>query len=59
MFRRHKQANTTNLEHLCTDQMYSCGDWIKSNPLPDGKSNWGTFSKLWQDNQAIMRSVLG
>lgn len=40
-------------------QMYSCGDWIKSNPLPDGKSNWGTFSKLWQDNQAIMRSVLG
>ena len=40
-------------------QMYSCGDWIKSNPLPDGKSNWGTFSKLWQDNQSIMRSVLG
>lgn len=40
-------------------QLYSCGDWIKSNPLPDGKSNWGTFSKLWQDNQSIMRSVLG
>lgn len=43
----------------CDDfYLYSCGDWIKSNPLPDGKSNWGTFSKLWQDNQAIMRSVL-
>lgn len=40
-------------------KMYSCGDWIKSNPLPDGKSNWGTFSKLWQDNQSIMRAVLG
>lgn len=44
----------------CDDfYMFSCGDWIKSHPLPDGKSNWGTFSKLWQDNQSIMRSVLG
>lgn len=39
--------------------MYACGEWIKSNPLPDGKSNWGTFGKLWQDNQSIMRAVLG
>lgn len=38
--------------------LYSCGDWIKQNPLPDGKINWGAFNKLWQDNQAIMRSVL-
>lgn len=38
---------------------YACGEWIKTNPLPDGKANWGAFNKLWQDNQAIMRSVLG
>lgn len=45
-------------KHLINIKMFSCGDWIKSNPLPDGKANWGAFTKLWQDNQAIMRSVL-
>lgn len=38
---------------------YSCGGWIKSNPLPDGKSIWGSFNKLWQENQLVMKNVLG
>lgn len=37
---------------------YACGGWIKSNPIPEGKSIWGTFGKLWQENQLVMRNVL-
>ncbi|XP_069775199.1 endothelin-converting enzyme 1 isoform X2 [Narcine bancroftii] len=37
---------------------YACGGWIKSNSLPDGKSRWGTFNKLWDHNQAIMKHLL-
>ncbi|GIY92266.1 endothelin-converting enzyme homolog [Caerostris extrusa] len=44
----------------CKDfYQYSCGGWIRANPLPDGKSIWGTFGKLWQENQIIMKNVLG
>ncbi|GIY38903.1 endothelin-converting enzyme homolog [Caerostris darwini] len=43
----------------CKDfYQYSCGGWIRANPLPDGKSIWGTFGKLWQENQIIMKNVL-
>ncbi|XP_075540860.1 M13 family metallopeptidase neprilysin 3 isoform X2 [Dermacentor variabilis] len=43
----------------CEDfYQYSCGGWIKANPLPDGKSIWGTFGKLWQENQLVMKNVL-
>ncbi|XP_022241235.1 endothelin-converting enzyme homolog isoform X2 [Limulus polyphemus] len=43
----------------CDDfYQYSCGGWIKSNPLPDGKSIWGTFGKLWQENQLVIKNVL-
>lgn len=37
---------------------YSCGGWIKANPIPEGKSTWSTFNKLWQENQVIMKNVL-
>ncbi|GLV38283.1 Neprilysin 3 [Carabus blaptoides fortunei] len=37
---------------------YSCNGWIKNNPLPDGKSMWGTFGKLEQQNQLIIKHVL-
>lgn len=43
----------------CTDfYQYACGGWIRSNPLPDDKSIWGTFGKLWQENQIVMKNVL-
>lgn len=38
---------------------YACGGWVETNPLPDGKSIWGAFGKLWQENQLVMKNVLG
>ncbi|XP_044589355.1 endothelin-converting enzyme homolog [Cotesia glomerata] len=37
---------------------YACGGWIKKNPIPDGKSMWGTFGKLEQDNQLVVKIAL-
>ncbi|XP_011301626.1 endothelin-converting enzyme 1 isoform X2 [Fopius arisanus] len=37
---------------------YACGGWIKKNPIPDGKSMWGTFGKLEQENQLVVKNVL-
>ncbi|XP_068141142.1 neprilysin-3 isoform X1 [Drosophila tropicalis] len=37
---------------------YACNQWIKKNPIPEGKSTWGTFGKLEQSNQLIIRNVL-
>ncbi|TDG39456.1 hypothetical protein AWZ03_014122 [Drosophila navojoa] len=37
---------------------YACNQWIKNNPIPEGKSTWGTFGKLEQMNQLIIRNVL-
>ncbi|KAG3255491.1 endothelin-converting enzyme 1-like [Ictidomys tridecemlineatus] len=37
---------------------YACGGCIKANPVPDGHSHWGTFSNLWEHNQAIIKYLL-
>ncbi|KAK1129755.1 hypothetical protein K0M31_019467 [Melipona bicolor] len=38
---------------------YACGGWIKKNPIPEGNSMWGTFDKFEQDNQLVIKNVLG
>ncbi|XP_055373792.1 neprilysin-3 isoform X2 [Condylostylus longicornis] len=37
---------------------FSCNQWIAKNPLPDGKSIWGTFGKLEQQNQIVIKNYL-
>ncbi|XP_074260727.1 endothelin-converting enzyme 2 isoform X3 [Saimiri boliviensis] len=43
----------------CEDfYQFSCGGWIRRNPLPDGHSRWNTFNSLWDQNQAILKHLL-
>ncbi|XP_053987087.1 endothelin-converting enzyme homolog isoform X3 [Hylaeus volcanicus] len=37
---------------------YACGGWIKKNPIPDGNSMWGTFDKLKQENELVLKNIL-
>src|SRR6202165_2831218 len=44
----------------CVDfYAYSCGGWIKKNPIPPDQANWGTYGKLEDDNRAQLRTILG
>lgn len=37
---------------------FACNNWIRKNPIPDGKSLWGTFGKLEQQNHLVVKNVL-
>jgi endothelin-converting enzyme/putative endopeptidase len=43
----------------CTDFFaYSCGGWIKKNPIPPDQSSWDTYSKMQDENLVQLRSIL-
>jgi putative endopeptidase len=43
----------------CTDFFtYSCGGWLKKNPIPPDKTSWGLSSKLADDNRILLREIL-
>jgi putative endopeptidase len=43
----------------CVDfYTYSCGGWVKKNPIPPDQSSWGTYGKLEDDNRAQLRTIL-
>jgi len=43
----------------CADfYTYSCGGWMKKNPIPPDQSSWGTYSKLEDEDRAQLRSIL-
>jgi len=43
----------------CTDFFtYACGTWIKNNPIPPDQTSWSVYSKLEDDNKAILREIL-
>src|SRR6202171_718458 len=43
----------------CVDfYAYSCGGWIKKNPIPPDQASWGTYGKLEDDNRAQLRRIL-
>ena len=37
---------------------YSCGGWIKSNPIPPDQSSWDTYSKMQDENLGRLRGIL-
>ena len=37
---------------------YSCGGWIKKNPIPADQSSWDTYSKMQDENEARLRGIL-
>src|ERR1022692_1488761 len=43
----------------CTDFFtYSCGTWIKQNPIPPDQTSWSVYSRLQDDNKAILHEIL-
>lgn len=37
---------------------YSCGGWIKNNPIPPDQSSWSLYSKMEDENRARLRDIL-
>ena len=37
---------------------YSCGTWIKDNPIPADQSRWDVYSKLTYENQLFLWGLL-
>ena len=37
---------------------YSCGNWIKNNPIPPDQSSWDTYSKMQDENFGQLRGIL-
>jgi endothelin-converting enzyme/putative endopeptidase len=43
----------------CNDfYQYSCGLWIKNNPIPSDQASWGRFQELAQRNRDILHRIL-
>jgi endothelin-converting enzyme/putative endopeptidase len=43
----------------CVDfYKYSCGGWIKKNPIPGDQARWDVYGKLAQDNQRFLWGIL-
>ena len=43
----------------CADfYQYTCGGWMKANPIPADQASWDVFRKLSQDNQRYLWGIL-
>jgi len=43
----------------CADfYAYSCGGWIKNNPIPPDQSRWDVYSKMEDANKILLRQIL-
>jgi endothelin-converting enzyme/putative endopeptidase len=43
----------------CADfYTYSCGGWMKANPIPADQASWSVYSRLQEQNRANVRQIL-
>ena len=43
----------------CTNfYQYSCGEWMKKNPIPPDQARWNVYAKLQQDNLRFLWGIL-
>jgi putative endopeptidase len=43
----------------CIDfYQYTCGGWMKNNPIPSDQPRWSVYGKLTQDNQRFLWGIL-
>ena len=43
----------------CNDfYKFSCGGWMKNNPIPADQASWSVYAKLGQDNQQFLWGIL-
>jgi endothelin-converting enzyme/putative endopeptidase len=43
----------------CVDfYQFSCGGWMKNNPIPSDQARWSVYGKLYQDNQQFLWGIL-
>src|SRR5215471_9259282 len=43
----------------CVDlYKFSCGGWIKKNPLPPDQASWGVYGKLQEENRELLHEIL-
>jgi putative endopeptidase len=38
--------------------LYSCGTWIKDNPIPPDQSRWDVYAKLTYENELYLWGLL-
>ena len=43
----------------CSDFFaYSCGGWLKKNPIPADQTSWSVYSQLQDENKLLLRQIL-
>ena len=43
----------------CTDfYQYSCGNWVKTNPIPSDQPRWGAFNQISERNRYLLYTEL-
>jgi len=43
----------------CVDfYQYTCGGWMKNNPIPADQARWSVYGKLYEDNQRFLWGIL-
>jgi endothelin-converting enzyme/putative endopeptidase len=54
-----EQASMDTTTSPCDDFFqYSCGGWVKNNPIPDDQSSWTRFNALAEDNMKSLKDIL-